>query len=451
MPSTATRSLVLALLVTPLATADARAEVYEVKAGDDWSLLGPKLVAGDEVVLLEGVHVPAQFSGLAGEAGKPIVIRSWEPSKLAEFTPAREALKLTDCRHVRVERLFIKSMRRAGIILDSTAPGLCSDIVVQDTLVRGVDGLVEQAGLLVLGAQRVAVLRSRFEDCRGSALHLELASDVRVERLQVHGRKPATLDFGVQILGESSDLAFNDLSITGTVSTAISVGAKDAVSRGPRVPVVPEVPAAPQAQATSTASNARTPAPGAPTTAASDAAPAQPQTAPAQPQTSPAQPQTSPAQPPVTPAPAAMVRNVTFEHVLIRNADHAFEFGSCDGVTVANSTIVDASASIFRLVRPLRGRAGALVRFRENIVTWGPGGLRMIVDAVEGAPTAGLRLGPNIWWSNELPSALPLLGPESNPFQGTLEVPQTIDIDPELDDGARPLREDAKMFGRNVR
>jgi hypothetical protein len=39
---------------------------------------------------------------------------------------------------VRVERLFLKSMRRAGIILDSTSPGLCSDIVVQDTLVRGV-------------------------------------------------------------------------------------------------------------------------------------------------------------------------------------------------------------------------------------------------------------------------------------------------------------------------
>lgn len=439
MPRTDTLSLVLTLLAAPLATAVACAEVYEVKAGDDWSLLGPKLAAGDEVVLLEGVHVPAQFSGLAGEPGKPIVIRSWEPSKLAEITPAREALKLTDCRHVRVERLFIKNMRRAGIILDSTAPGLCSDIVVQDTLVRGVDGLVEQAGLLVLGAQRVEVLRSRFEDCRGSALHLELATDVRVERVQIQGRKPATLEFGVQILGESSDLAFNDLWIAGTVKTAISVGAKDAISRGPRVPVVPEVPAAPEAPETSTASDARAtpPAPGTPTTAAPDAATDEAKASPAQQQ--------------ATPAPTAMVRNATFEHVLIRNADHAFEFGSCEGVTIANSTVVDASASIFRLVRPLKGRAGASVRFRENIVTWGPGGLRMLVDAVEGAPTAGLRLGPNIWWSNELPAALPLLGPEANPFQGTLEVPQTIDIDPELDDGARPMREDAKMFGRNVR
>ena len=444
MPRPDTLSLVLTLLAAPLATGVACAEVYEVKAGDDWSLLGPKLVAGDEVVLLEGVHVPAQFSGLAGEPGKPIVIRSWEPSKLAEITPAREALKLTDCRHVRVERLFIKNMRRAGIILDSTAPGLCSDIVVQDTLVRGVDGLVEQAGLLVLGAQRVEVLRSRFEDCRGSALHLELATDVRVERVQIQGRKPAILEFGVQILGESSDLAFNDLWIAGTVKTAISVGAKDAISRSPRVPVVPDVPAAPAAPETSAASDARTspPAPGALTTAAPDAA------ADATADATADEAKPLPAQPP---APTAMVRNVTFEHVLIRNPDHAFELGSCEGVTIANSTIVDASASIFRLVRPLKGRAGASVRFRENIVTWGPGGLRMLVDAVEGAPTAGLRLGPNIWWSNELPSALPLLGPEANPFQGTLEVPQTIDIDPELDDGARPMREDAKMFGRNVR
>ena len=42
------------------------AETYEVKPGDDWAALGPKLVAGDEIVLLEGMHRPAQFSAIAG-------------------------------------------------------------------------------------------------------------------------------------------------------------------------------------------------------------------------------------------------------------------------------------------------------------------------------------------------------------------------------------------------
>lgn len=52
------------------------AETYEIKPGDDWAALGPKLVAGDEIVLLEGMHRPAQFSAIAGTREKPIVIRS---------------------------------------------------------------------------------------------------------------------------------------------------------------------------------------------------------------------------------------------------------------------------------------------------------------------------------------------------------------------------------------
>ena len=420
----------------------ARAEVYEVKAGDDWSLLGPKLVAGDEVILLEGVHVPAQFTGLAGEPGRPIVLRGGDPAKLVEIASSREAIKLTDCRHVRVERILAKGMRRAGFVVDATAGGSCGDIVVQDVLVQDVDGLAEQAGLVVLGAERVTLLRSRFEDCRGSAIHLECATDFRAERLQIHAGAGANTAFGVQVLGASSELRFNDLWIWGSVRTGISIGAKDAIARAPRVPVVPEA-----------ATPARDAAPTPPQAERRDAvAPPAGSTAkdpPSAPSASPVAPAGSGA--PGAPAPRpAMVRDAMFERLLVRDTDHAFEFGSCDGVTIANSTVVDASASIFRLVRPAKGQPGASVRFRENIVTWEVGALRQLVAPVEGTPTAGLRLGPNIWWSRELPSALPLLGPEGNPFQGTLEVPQTIDIDPDLDDRSLPRTEAAKMFGRRV-
>jgi hypothetical protein len=74
--------------------------------------------------------------------------------------------------------------------------------------------------------------------------------------------------------------------------------------------------------------------------------------------------------------------------------------------------------------------------------------LRRFNSVAEGADSTGLLLGPNIWWSNELPSALPLLGPAANPFLGTLEVPQTINLDPDLDDRNRPLRSEAKLYGR---
>jgi hypothetical protein len=53
-----TLSLVLTLLAAPLATAVARAEV-SVKAATTGRCSDQKLVAGNEVVLLEGVHVHA--------------------------------------------------------------------------------------------------------------------------------------------------------------------------------------------------------------------------------------------------------------------------------------------------------------------------------------------------------------------------------------------------------
>ncbi|MEY5060994.1 MAG: hypothetical protein RIS45_915, partial [Planctomycetota bacterium] len=68
----------------------------------------------------------------------------------------------------------------------------------------------------------------------------------------------------------------------------------------------------------------------------------------------------------------------------------------------------------------------------------------------EGVAAGGLTFGSNLWWSKELPDALPLLGPSENPFLGTLDTPQTTSVDPQLDPRGRPRREEAKLFGRNL-
>ncbi|MEI7877697.1 MAG: right-handed parallel beta-helix repeat-containing protein [Planctomycetota bacterium] len=403
------------------------AETYEVKPGDDWAALGPKLVAGDEIVLLEGMHRPAQFSAIAGTREKPIVIRSIAKNKLAEIGPDREGLKLTDCAHVRVERLLIKNARRAGVVIDSTVEGASHDIDIRDVLVIGVAGLVEQAGILAIDTDRLEIRRSRFENCRGAALHLEQTNELTVELVQIKSDLKDGSAYGVLIVGECNGLAFNDVWIAGSIQTGASIGARDAsrhVSAGPAVPTFPEL---------RTPLNPTAPAP-----------------APVPVPSTPEDPVSS--TPPSTRESGAklppLVHNATFENLLVRGADCAFEFGSCDGVTITSSTIVNPSEEVFRFTVAPTDHSGAAVRFRNNIVCWMPGGLRRFNSVAEGADSAGLLLGPNIWWSNELPSALPLLGPAANPFLGTLEVPQTINLDPDLDDRNRPLRSEAKLYGR---
>jgi hypothetical protein len=413
----------------------ARATVYEVKAGDDWAALAPKLVAGDEVVLLEGIHREASFNKLAGAPGKPIVFRSRDAKSLAEIAPSREGIRLVDCSHIRIERVLVKNARRAAILIEGTGEAPSTDIVVNDLLVMGVKDLVEESGLVVRDSDHIEIARSRFENCRGSGMHIENSSHVSVDRVQMRVSKFAKM--GIALLGEVDQSSFQHLWIAGGIETALSIGATDVARHAPSVPVIHEMP-----EQIDT-SRLKTP----------PASEAKPEGKP-EPKPEP-QPEPKPEAPPspATDAPApsvALVRNVHFSDVLVIGADRAFDFGSCDQVSVANSTLIGAREEVYRFTKPSGGRPPATIRFRNNIITWEPGGLRRIGHIEAGASVKGFILGPNIWWSNELPSALPLLGPAGAPFLGTLESAQRIDLDPDLDDQNRPRAQEAKTYGQSA-
>ncbi|MFM1822824.1 MAG: Chondroitinase, partial [Planctomycetota bacterium] len=122
-------ALLLGLGVTfGIATAPASADILPVTAGDDWSTIAARAKPGDEIVLGEGIHRPAVLEGLAGTPDAPIVIRPAKAGALAEIAPDREAIKFVDARHVRVERILVRSARRAGIVVEGTAPDACRDV-----------------------------------------------------------------------------------------------------------------------------------------------------------------------------------------------------------------------------------------------------------------------------------------------------------------------------------
>lgn len=424
---------VLILSVAALATG-ARAETYTFEAGDEWSKIGPRLVAGDEVVLLEGTHIPAQFENLAGEPGRPIVIRPAEKVQFAEIAAKREGLRLTNCRHVRVERLHIKGARRAGIVVDSIGEARSHDVAILDSIVAGVSGLVEQSGVLVISTDGIDIRRTRIENCAGSMLRFENSSAITCERLQLRTTESATCTTAMLFLGEVDRVDVNDAIVTGRFETGLSLGAKDA-PRAPR--------------------EVRDLVPLKPRPAGSEAAPQQPSTA----DPNAPGPQGTATTPPKSGSPGrALFTNATFTNILLSGCERAIEVGSSSSVLVASSTIVDPVEEVIRLVPPPRADDRAkggdqdepLLRFRENIVVWQPRGLRRFIDAPDGVDAKGLFFGPNLWWSSELPDSLPLLGPAENPFVGTVETPQTTSIDPKLDPNGRTVAENAKLFGRNL-
>lgn len=414
----------------------ASGEIYRIRAGDEWSKLGPKLTAGDEVILLEGAHLPAQFEGLAGAVDKPIVIRSEDKGKLAEIAAEREGLKLTNCSHVRIERLYIKNARRAGIVIDATGQGRSTDIAIHDTLVIGVRGLVEQAGLLAISTDGIDIQRSRFDDCEGAGCRFENSSGISAARLQIKALPKKPPDFGVAFLGDCSEIQCDDIWIAGNMEVGISLGAKDA-PRAPRTPRPLPIP-----------SPALPPRAGGEGTADPEAGARQSSEAPTRPAGENAPEGQAAAKPDADKSTPALCSKANFTNVFIRGTSRALEIGSSSAVQFASSTIVENTDEVIGLVAAAAGRMPASLRFRDNLVVWRPGALRRLVGVPDGTPASGLVFGSNIWWSRELPSALHLLGPAENPLHGTLEVPQTYDLDPELDGRSRPTVEAAKMFGR---
>jgi len=411
-PNSRTCPLLATLL---LGNAVAHAETYTFAPGDDWAKIGPRLVAGDEVVLLEGVHVPAHFENVSGEPGKPIVIRASEKIAKAEIAASREGIRLTNCRHVRIERMQIKGARRAGIVVDAIDDGRSEDIAVHDSVISGVSGLVEQAGILVIATDGFDARRTRIENCTGSAMRFENSNAISCERLQLRTTGQASSAAGMLFLGTTDRIEATDVIIDGRFTTGISLAAKDA----PRPPRKVKDPLRTTPEPTPTG------------------------TTPSEPVAS--EPTSSPPPSPIN----RLVANGFFSSLLVRGCDRAFELGPCSNCLVTGSSLVDSSEEIIRLVQPVSGTSQPSIRFRTNIVAWQPGGLRRLVDAPERVDATQLVFDSNLWWSKELPDALARLGPAENPFVGTVAAPQTTDLDPGLDQNGVATVEAAKLFGRN--
>lgn len=385
------KQLLAAIATLLFATAPAAATEHIVRPGEPWSELGPKLRPGDRILLAPGSHIPAAFERVAGTPEQPIVIRPVEDGKLVEIEPKREALKLTDCSHIRIERLSVKDARRAGILIESTRPGASRDIAVSDVLVAGVAGLAEQSGIVVRGAREVGIRRSRIENCIGAAVLIEHAESVAVEDCQLFARSGKPMQRGVGIEGSSADVSVRRVFMRGPIETGVSVGVENppfAVEADEQRP-----------------------------------APAKPE------------------------RPEALARRIDILETRTKDVIRPLRIGSCAALVVRQCTMIDPREEVYEVAAAPGGFAPAEARILDNLVVWEPGSLRRLCHAEPGARTEGVVLGSNLWWSKELPTALPLLGPPENPFLGKIESPQVLDRDPLLDDKGYPTEPGSMVYG----
>ena len=85
------------------------------------------------------------------------------------------------------------------------------------------------------------------------------------------------------------------------------------------------------------------------------------------------------------------------------------------------------------------------VTIAQNLILWKPGALETLVCGLDHATK--LTLGPNLWWSLEMPEAMAVFGP----LPGDAGERQIYDLDPVLDPRSlSPTIDPAKAFGHTA-
>jgi hypothetical protein len=383
----------LSFVAMTAATRHAHADQYLVQPGESWDSLGPKLKAGDEILLKPGVHRPASFTALQGSTLAPIIIRCSEVGKLTQIAPEREAIKLVDCKHIRVQGIGILNARRAGILIESTTRFASEDISIHDVMINGVKGLAEESGIVARGVTSLDIRRCRIENCAGNGVQIEECEQVTIVVGQILAIKPSPMKNGIALLGRVWNTQIENVVIMGSITTGISLGMNMA---------------APAASAT--------------------AAP---------------QPLEIVAAPPSEP----LVRFLSVANCRGARLMRFLEIGSCADAVVRNCTVAEPHEEVYSIQRIPAGYPPMHLEMRDCLIEWTPGALRRFGFVAEGADARGFTLGSNLWFSKEIPLALELLGPKGAPFPGTLEAPQRMDIDPRLSELFYPLAAEAAAFG----
>ena len=376
-----------------LPSAGAFATQHLIDAGKDWQKITEMIRPGDEVLLLPGEHKQAVLDGWHGSAEKPITIRGLDPANPPVF---RAPIALLNPRHLVLENLIFDRCEHTAILLGPGAAA--SDIAGGDETIGYVTirnlritntGTKPSARVIeISGLSNVFISDCAFSGWSGRAVDVVGCRDVTISGCTFTGMEKYDPELTVAVRGGSRD-------VTITSCRFERAGQMCAISLGGRTPMAQFADASVSSDTSGQLSEA---------------------------------------------SQCRIVECYFIDQpcpVLMAHADRC---------AVRSCTIVRPQRFVFALLslqasdRIARNRRPT---FGSNLIVWTAGELTGIFRIDQANRGVDLVLESNLWWSEEPAEARGRLVPTI----GADIWPQTLDVNPRLDERHRPKNDAATMFG----
>lgn len=387
------------------------ARQFLISEGEDWTYVANEAKPGDEIILMPGVHVAVSLENLHGSAKAPITIRALDESHSATIEAKRIGLELVNPRFVIVQDVIITGATINGLVIKpgstrnpattppsgeaeeseaaSTPPGPTSITLRRVRIEKtGPEGLRHAA--VITGVDSLRLDQCVFDGWGGCAVELRASSNVRIEHCTFTGRDDHSQMWGIRARSDCDLVSVNRCTFTRAAATCIQFGGKTELNEL----VLPAGP---------------------------------------------------------TPEPASLyqVSRSSIQHCLFVDSFCPVHFGNVDGITMRYNTVVRPKPWIISVVDdddPTVLAPSRNILIGENIFVFDPAALTKLSNIGLPADVTVLRLEENLWWGGELYDANSPLGMPP----GEHVLPQTLDVDPQLDEKHLPANEAAKSLGHGV-
>lgn len=386
--------LVMACLALAACAVPAHATQHLVRAGDSWSHLAQRVRPGDEIILMPGLHEPATLDHLAGNARRPIVIRSVDSANPAVIRASRYGLRLRAPQHVEIRDLTITGAKINGILIQADGPPgrpLSDGAVAGHVMLRNIT--VERTGprglrdaIVLKALSSVRIEQCTIEGWAGMGLEIVACQKVFINHCSFKGRDDHSQAGGIRVRAGSDGIRIGDCSFEEAGLSAICLGAvSDLDEFSPALPEQPDVGSLYEAS-------------------------------------------------------HIWIENCTFLH-----QDQPLTLVHCNQVRIQNNSFVRPHGSVISLpvghTDPGFGQVRD-TRVLANMIVWDPGDLERLVQS-ESAEEPGLWIDENLWWSRKISDEWAELGP----LPGNKVGRQLTDVDPRLDETLRPTRPGMGIYG----
>jgi hypothetical protein len=381
---------------------------FLISEGEDWSSVADDAKPGDEIILMPGTHVAVKLSNLHGTDKAPITIRGLDEAHPVTIEAKRAGLELVNPQFVVVQDVVITGATINGLVIDTApvrkpdkAPGEDeADAPAAPTGPRHVTlrrVRIEKTGpeglrhaLTATGVESLQLEHCAFDGWGGCAVELRACQNVSIEHCTFAGRDDHSQMWGIRARSNCDLIKIDHCTFTKAAATCIQFGGKTEIDEL----VLPAES---------------------------------------------------------VPEPASMFQTSrsSIQHCLFVDSFCPVHFGNVDGITMRYNTVVRPQPWIISVVDdddPTVLAPSRNILIGENIFVFDPATLTRLSNIGLAADTMPLRLEENLWWAGEPYDVNSTLGMPP----GEHVLPQTLDVDPKLDEKHLPTTEAAQSLGYGV-